>query len=61
MSKDEFVDLHGEELWNLLVVPLQKYGEWHSKSNANIIVHNDILMPLIERMSVKVNGMKDLF
>jgi hypothetical protein len=61
MTRDEFIELHGEELWKLLVEPLQKYGEFnYQRDNANIIVHNDVLMPLMERMGPEARGMKDL-
>ena len=61
MTREEFVDLHGVDLWDKLVCPLQKQGlDQTQRNNANIIVHQDILMPLVRKMSTHAKGMKEI-
>ncbi len=61
MTKDEFVELHGEDLWRLLVEPLQTYGKDYQRNNANVIVHWDFLMHLVRKMSDTAKGMRDIY
>lgn len=49
MTKDEFVELHGEEAWNSLVRPVQEYAEGCTchrcmvqRNNANVLAHTTV-------------------
>lgn len=50
MTKDEFVELHGEDVWKELVEPIQKTNgdelQRVRKNNANALAHHDSAMQL---------------
>jgi hypothetical protein len=51
MQQREFVELHGSDLWKQEVEPRQREGNPdHIRANANILVHNDMVLPWIQRM-----------
>ena len=51
MTKDEFVKIHGEQLWIDLVYPLQRDGNFIQQCNANAIVHDRLMRKVILKES----------
>lgn len=47
MRKDEFVELHGDEVWERCVKPKQNRPDVVVSTNANILVHADINKVLV--------------
>jgi len=48
MSKDEFIEFHGEEAWKELVCHMKSMSRagfipWELRGNENALVHNDII------------------
>lgn len=52
MSKDEFIRLHGEDIWTTLVEPM-------ADANANGIVHYDIIRTILEAIGLPNVGILD--
>jgi hypothetical protein len=49
MRKDEFEELHGQGTWVATANMIQQRGINETiRANANIIVHNDIIVPILQ-------------
>jgi len=60
MTKKEFIDLHGEEAWYKLVLPRQEGREpAHIRNNANTIVHQDVIEPILQLLGFEIYSLKD--
>jgi hypothetical protein len=57
MTRDEFIGLHGEQAWERLVWPMQENGSGIQRNNANIIVHHDVIMPVLKLLGISAPGL----
>lgn len=57
MRRDEFIEIHGEEVWDRLIKPRkEKVMPPHIRSNANIIAHGNIGV-VLDLMGFKENSL----
>jgi hypothetical protein len=60
MTRDEFVELHGEEAWEKLVKPVQDNprASHEQRQNANVLGHAEV-MGVLKLLGLKVSGLKE--
>lgn len=60
MTRDEFVELHGEEAWEKLVKPVQDNPRSgvEQRQNANVLGHAEV-MGVLKLLGLRVSGLKE--
>ena len=60
MTREEFVELHGEQLWENLVLPTQRLSNDVLRNNVNAVIHHDVLMPLLRKIAPYAKGLEGI-